>query len=204
MTIRAVFFDFGGVLGRFDRVGVRELEERFGLPDGAIVTAFYRIPEWEQVAIGRLPEPEWLDAVGRKLDELAGRPIPEIRSEWARAWDNVDRDVVSLAAGLRGRYRIGVLSNSTPRLESELLAANGIHDMWDVVINSARVGVAKPDSRIYQIAAERIGVPPEACLHIDDLEANVRGAEAAGFRAIHHQGDFVELASQLKLLGVSV
>ena len=174
MTIRAVFFDFGGVLGRFDRVGVRELEERFGLPDGAIVTAFYRIPEWEQVAIGRLPEPDWLDAVGRKLDELAGRPIPEIRSEWARAWDNVDRDVVSLAAGLRGRYLIGVLSNSTPRLESELLAANGIHDMWDVVINSARVGVAKPDSRIYQIAAERIGVPPEACLHIDDLEPNVR------------------------------
>jgi putative hydrolase of the HAD superfamily len=97
-----------------------------------------------------------------------------------------------------------VLSNSTPRLESELLAANGIHDMWDVVINSARVGVAKPDSRIYQIAAERIGVPPEACLHIDDLEPNVRGAEAAGFHAIHHQGDFAELASQLELLGVSV
>jgi putative hydrolase of the HAD superfamily len=204
VTIRAVFFDFGGVLGRFDRVGVHELEERFGLPDGAIVTAFYRIPEWEQVATGRLAEPDWLDAVGRKLDELAGRPIPEIRGEWARAWDNVDRDVVSLADGLRGRYRIGVLSNSTPRLESELLAANGIHDMWDVVINSARVGVAKPDSRIYQIAAERIGVPPEACLHIDDLEPNVRGAEAAGFRAIHHQGDFAELTSQLELLGVSV
>jgi len=204
VTIRAVFFDFGGVLGRFDRVGVHELEERFGLPDGAIVTAFYRIPEWEQVAIGRLPEPDWLDAVGRKLDELAGRPIPEIRGEWASAWDNVDRDVVSLAAGLRGRYRIGVLSNSTPRLESELLAVNGIHDLWDVIINSARVGVAKPDSRIYQIAAERIGVPPEACLHIDDLEPNVRGAEAAGFRAIHHQGDFAELTSQLELLGVSV
>ena len=204
MTIRAVFFDFGGVLGRFDRVGVRELEERFGLPDRAIVTAFYRIPEWEQVAIGRLPEPDWLDAVGRKLDELAGRPIPEIRGEWASAWDNVDRDVVTLAAGLRGRYRIGVLSNSTPRLESELLAANGIHDMWDVIINSARVGVAKPDSHIYQIAAERIGVPPEACLHIDDLEPNVRGAEAAGFSAIHHQGDFAELTSQLELLGVSV
>ena len=156
------------------------------------------------MSIGRLPEPDWLDAVGRKLDELAGRPIPEIRDEWSGAWSNVDSEVVSLAAGLRGRYRIGVLSNSTLRLETELLEANGIHDMWDVVINSARVGVAKPDRRIYQIAAERIGVPPETCVHIDDLEHNVRGAEAAGFRAIHHQGDFAELASQLKLLGVEV
>jgi putative hydrolase of the HAD superfamily len=202
VTIRAVFFDFGGVLGRFDRVGVRALEERFGLPDDSLVTALYRIPEWQAVAVGRLPESDWLDAVGRKLDELAGRPIPEIRGEWASAWKNVDEDVIGLAKSLRGRYRIGVLSNSTPRLETELLGANGIHDMWDVIINSARVGVAKPDARIYEIAAERIGVPPQACLHIDDLEHNVRGAEAAGFSAIHHKGDFTNLTSQLRLLGV--
>lgn len=204
MTVRAVFFDFGGVLGRFDSEGVRALEERLGLPDGAIVTALYRIPEWELVETGRLPEVAWLNAVGRKLDELAGRPIPEIRDEWTSAWNKVDHDVIALAASLRGRYRIGVLSNSTPRLETELLAANGIHDMWHVIVNSARVGVAKPDARIYQIAAERIGVPPEACLHIDDLEPNVRGAEAAGFRAIHHRGDFVELTAQLEALGVAI
>jgi putative hydrolase of the HAD superfamily len=110
--------------------------------------------------------------------------------------------VIALADNLRGRFKVGVLSNSTLRLEDELLAPNGIGDMWDVIINLARVGVAKPDARIYAIAAERIGVPPDECLHIDDLEPNVRGAEAAGFRAIHHHGDFQNLIASLNALGI--
>jgi putative hydrolase of the HAD superfamily len=72
-----------------------------------------------------------------------------------------------------------------------------------VVVNSARVGVAKPDKRIFHVAAERMGVEPAACLHIDDLWPNVQGAREAGFQAIHYDGDFPSLERELRSLGVA-
>ena len=202
--IEAVFFDFGGVIARLDRDELRRLEERYGLPQGAVLRSFYGIPEWNEVEVDRLSEEAWLEAVGGKLDELAGRPIPGIRQEWGRIWGNLDRDVVRLAERLKSSYRVGLISNSTKRLENELLGRNGIRDLFDVVINSARVGVAKPDPRIYHLAAEQIGAQPSRCLHIDDLQDNVRGAQAAGFRAIHYRGDYPALEQDLRSLGVRV
>lgn len=200
--IRAVFFDFGGVIGRLDREEMRRLEAGYGLPEGAILRALYGIPEWKEVEVGRGSEEAWLEAVGRKLDEFAGRPIPGIRTEWARVWRGLNTDVVQLAEGLKASYRVGLISNSTRRLEKELLEENGIGHLFDVVINSARVGVAKPDPRIYQLAAERIGDSPSACLHIDDLLPNVEGARQAGFQAIRYTGDFTALVGELRGLGV--
>lgn len=200
--IRAVFFDYGGVIARLDREEIGRMEERYGLPQGALLRALYGSPEWRQAEVGRLPEEEWLQAAGRRLDELAGRPIPGIRQEWQRIWRALDQEVVALARRLRGRYRVGLLSNSTRRLERELLAPNGLADLFDVVINSARVGVAKPDVRIYRLAAQRIGAEPAACLHIDDLTANVEGARRAGFQAIHYTGHYPALERELRALGL--
>ena len=107
-----------------------------------------------------------------------------------------------LVQRLRGRYRVGLLSNSTKRLEKQLLDRNGIREMFEVVVNSARVGVAKPDVRIYHHAARLFELEPSACVHIDDFEDNVRGAREAGFQAIHHGGEYAELERELRALGV--
>lgn len=200
--IRAVFFDFGGVIARLDREEIRRMEERYGLPQGSVLRTLYASPEWLEAQVGRLPDQEWLEAAGRRLDELAGRPIPGIRREWQRIWRTLDERVVDLARRLRRSYRIGLLSNSTRRLEGELLGPTGLGDLFDVVVNSARVGIAKPDVRIYRLAAERIGAEPTACVHIDDLPANVEGAREAGFHAVHYRGDYSALERELRALGV--
>ncbi len=200
--IQAVFFDFGGVVARVDWEEMRRLEARYGLPKNGLLQAMYGIPEWKLAEVNRLGEEEWLASVGRKLDEMAGRPIPEIRAEWGRLWRQLDEDVVRLAETLKRSHRVGLISNSTLRLERELLGANGIAHLFEVVVNSARVGVAKPEARIYQVAAERAGVAPAACVHVDDLLENVRGAEAVGFRAVHYRGDYPALEQALRSLGV--
>jgi putative hydrolase of the HAD superfamily len=115
----------------------------------------------------------------------------------------MDRDVIDLARTLRSGYKVGVLSNTTLMLEDQVLRPNGILDMWDVIINSARVGIAKPDAGIYAAAAQAVGIAPEECVHIDDLENNVIGARAAGFQAVHHTGDFCALEASLRALGVA-
>ena len=201
-TVRAIFFDFGGVIARLDRGLLAELEVRYGLPKGSFIKALYTIPEWRAAEIGEGTEEAWVAAVRRKLDEFAGRPLPDIRSEWSVMWRTLDADVLRLIERLGGRYDVGLISNSTPRLEGELRDRHKIDGLFKVIVNSALVGIAKPDARIYHLAAERMGVEPSACVHIDDLARNVEGAREAGFQAIHHEGDYATLERELRSLGV--
>jgi putative hydrolase of the HAD superfamily len=199
--IQAVLFDYGGVIGRLDQDEAGRLEQKYGLPLGALFSALYEIPQWRELSLGRGSEREWLKAVLARLYELAGRPIPGIRQEWPKIWRGLNEDVVSLARRLRSRYKVGLLSNATKDLEEMLLEHHGIVDLFDVVINSARVGLAKPDVRIFHLAAERLGVPASACVFTDDLAHNVEGARAAGMRAFQFQ-DAAHLESELRALGV--
>jgi putative hydrolase of the HAD superfamily len=201
MLIQAVFFDYGGVIGRLDRQEMTRLEDKYGLPRGGFWHALFEIPEWYEVEVGRSSEREWLKGALDKLYELAGRPIPGIRQDWHHIWKGVDEGVVSLARNLRSRYKVGMISNATKNLEEVLANHHGIIDLFDVVINSARVGLAKPDVRIYHLAAERLGVPVAACVFTDDLVHNVEGARAAGMHAFQFQ-DVADLERQLRALGV--
>jgi len=199
--IQAVLFDYGGVIGHLDQEEVARLEEKYGLPPGALFSALYDIPQWREIELGRGSEREWLKAVLERLYELAGRPIPGIRHEWPKIWRGLNEDVVSLARRLRPRYKVGLLSNATENLEEMLLNHHGIIDLFDVIVNSARVGLAKPDVRIYHLAAERLGVPASACVFTDDIPHNVEGARAAGMQAFQFQGA-AHLESELRALGV--
>ncbi len=202
--IKAIFFDFGGVIARLDREQTRALEERYGLPRGGLLEALYGIPEWREAETGRLPEEEWIKAVLSALEKMAGRPIPQIQQEWQVVWRQLDEDVLALVQLLRERYLVGIISNSTPRLERDILTANGIDGLFHLVINSSRVGIAKPDPRIFLTACQRVGLPPQACVHIDDLIQNVQGAREAGFHAILHRGDLTTTVLALKGLGIQV
>ena len=202
MTIRAVFFDFGGVLGHWDREYVADFEAEHGMADGAVLKALYGTAGWREVEVGRIAVDDWLARVDIALRGAAARPTPAAHSVWKRLWNAIDHDVIALARRLRSNYKVGVLSNTTVMLEEEVLAPNGILDMWDVIINSARLGIAKPDAGIYLAAAEAVGLRPEECVHVDDLENNVLGAEAAGLWGVHHRGDFAELTARLRALGV--
>jgi putative hydrolase of the HAD superfamily len=203
VTVRAVFFDFGGVLGHWDRAWVGAFEAEHGLPEGGVLKALYGGAGWRSVEIGASSVDDWFAEADAALAEMASDGAALSGKEiWSRLWNDFDRDVIDLVHRLRATHKVGVLSNTTLMLEEHVLIPNGIHDIWDVIINSARVGVAKPDARIYEMAAETIGVAPAECVHIDDLEHNVRGAEAAGFQAILHRGDFGELTKALNALGV--
>ncbi|MEU7067283.1 HAD-IA family hydrolase [Streptomyces sp. NPDC046161] len=56
----------------------------------------------------------------------------------------------------------------------------------DAVVNTARIAVAKPDPRVYLIAAERVGAPAHRCLFIEDAAANVTAAREVGMPALHY------------------
>ncbi len=201
--IQAVFFDFGGVVARVDHEHMRRLEGEFGLPERALWSSMYETPEWRELRVGQGSEEAWVLAIRRSLDEAAGRPVADQVSErWVECWRGLDDGIMGLMDALRGRYRMGMISNATLTLEDELRDHHGIHDLFEVIVNSARVGVAKPDPRIYHHAAKALDVQPGACVHIDDLPHNIEGARQAGFGAVHYQGDLDALRDGLRELGV--
>src|SRR3990170_6425853 len=79
--IRAIFFDFGGVVARLDRDLLAAFEARHGLAEGSFIKALYTIPEWKAAELGEETEEGWLEAARRRLDEIAGRPLPDFLEE---------------------------------------------------------------------------------------------------------------------------
>ena len=101
------------------------------------------------------------------------------------------------AAGVR----TGLVSNS---LGSGRYDREAFPELFDGVVISGEVGFHKPQPEIYRLGAERIGLPPEECVFVDDLRENCEGAEAAGMTAILHRGADSTLAELERLLGIEL
>jgi HAD superfamily hydrolase (TIGR01509 family) len=100
-------------------------------------------------------------------------------------WSSVAKQTAQALRRLRAAgLRLGVVSNSDGRVEQALEAA-GLRDYFDVVLDSALLGVEKPDPRIFLAALDALGVAPEEALYVGDLyEVDIVGARAAGMAAV--------------------
>jgi putative hydrolase of the HAD superfamily len=99
-------------------------------------------------------------------------------------WTGVDRRTVTTLRRLReAGLRLGVVSNSDGRV-NQALAAAGLREYFDVVVDSDLAGVEKPDPRIFSFAIEALGLRPDEVLYVGDVyEVDVVGARAAGLHA---------------------
>ncbi len=202
MPIHGLIFDFGGVISNMRWDVARELEQQYGLERNTIFRTLYDNDDWHSVQVGRGDVDAWREASHRRLEEAAGGPLPPLHQQWRETTGLIEENV-ELIRALRPPYRIAVLSNADTTLEERIRDGMGIHDLFDTVISSAVVGMAKPDHRIYRLAAERLGLPIQECLFVDDFDRNVDAAREVGMAAIHyrvHHGD--DLAAQLAELGV--
>ncbi|MFI7133983.1 HAD family hydrolase [Nonomuraea sp. NPDC050153] len=186
----AVLSDLDGVLRLFDHDAQAGIEARYGLPlmktalDPALIMP---------ATLGHATEAEWLESVVVALggDERARQAVAEFAQ--VRFW--VDEEVRALLAKAQQHVPVVIVTNATDSLEQHLDLL-GLTYFADDVVSSARVGVAKPDRRIYEIAAERAGVAPERCLFVDDRLRNVEAARELGMTGVHYRS-FQDLAAVL-------
>jgi epoxide hydrolase-like predicted phosphatase len=105
-------------------------------------------------------------------------------------------------AARRAGVRTGMLSNSWGRDRYDVAALEELFDAWVI---SGEVGLRKPDPAIYELAAERLGLSPGACVFVDDLPGNLKPARALGMATVLHRGDAaVTLAEVSGHLGVDL
>jgi len=202
-SLRAVIFDFGGVLLDMRWDVARELDRAHGLPKSSVFETLYRCPAWDDIERGVGDPVEWTEGAHRELERRAGRALPRLHEEWRRAQVVIDANV-KLAEALRSRYRCSVLSNADVSLRGRLKDELGLDHLFDDIVVSAEVGMAKPRPEIFRLAADRLGLPPEACVFVDDWDKNVDAARAVGMQAVLHRVDQGhDLRAQLAALGVA-
>jgi len=194
MTIRAVFFDFGGVIVRTEFQAPRQhLAERLGLEYESLVNVVFDSETGKQASTGLISEEEHWAAVMRRLH------LPESESKVFQeeffAGDIIDIDLLDLLRGLRKKFKVGLISNAWSGLRAYIISKK-FEDAFDAMTISAEVGVMKPEARIYQIALEALGVAASESVFLDDFPANVDGARAVGMQAIH----FIQPEQALKEL----
>ncbi|TDC96173.1 HAD family hydrolase [Nonomuraea deserti] len=186
----AVLSDLDGVLRHFDHAAQADIEARYGLP--LMKTAFdpaLIMPP----TLGHVTETQWAESIAVALggDERARQAVGEFMK--IRFW--VDEEVRALLSRARQEVPVVIVTNAMDTLEQHLDLL-GLTGFADDVVSSARVGVAKPDRRIYEIAAERAGAEPGRCLFVDDRLQNVEAARALGMTAVHYR-TYQDLAAVL-------
>jgi len=183
MTIRAVYFDLGGVIVRTEFQAPRQhLAERFGMEYDDLLKLVYDSTTAIQATLGQISEEQQWAAVARRL-HLPESETQALRDEFF-AGDVTDLHLLDFMRGLHKQYKVGLISNAWSGLRPWIVAKK-FEDVFDAMIISAEVRVAKPDPRIYQVALEKLGVAPAESVFLDDFPENAASARTIGMQAIH-------------------
>ncbi len=189
MAIRAVMFDFGGVISTSPFEAFAQLEADKGLPPGFIRAVNATNPDgnaWARLerneigidAFGAL----WAAEARAQGHEVDGRLVLE------RLAGNIRPQMVAAIETCRTTYKTACLTNnfaSAERVVSAEVAA--VYALFDAVLESRVLGLRKPDPLFYELACSALSVEPEESVYLDDLGVNLKPARAA--RHADHQGD---------------
>jgi putative hydrolase of the HAD superfamily len=191
--IRAIVCDFGGVLttpllGSFERV-----QDEIEIPAESLGKALRAASEARgdnplfELERGEIAETEFLELLNEHLEPLLGhRPhLHRFREVYFDALDP-NETMIELMRELKASgLRMAMLTNNVREWEPLWRSMMPVDEIFEDVVDSAFVGARKPEGRIYRLTLERLGLPAEACLFVDDLKVNCEGAEKAGMRAVH-------------------
>jgi len=193
--IEAVIWDFGGVFTASPFEAFERYEREKGIPVGVI----------RKINSTNHENNAW--AMFERSDiDFAGFDAAYAAEALALGFQIPGRDVVGLLAGefrpemiealrrIKTRFKTGCITNNMPAdaagggtAAHRSIYAREIMEMFDVVIESSKIGIRKPDPRIYQMMCDQLGVKPDACVYLDDLGGNLKPARAMGMTTIKVQ-----------------
>lgn len=173
--IKAIIFDCFGVL-----VGpsLEPFIDKYLAHDPKLVEQAHEINR--QACVGLLSYAQQID----RFTKLAGITEAETRAIMDSNPPNTPL-LDYIRDNLKPHYKIGFLSNASDNWMDELFTPKQ-RALFDDVVLSYDVKLAKPDARIYKLAAQRLGIAPEECVFVDDIESYCSGARLTGMKAIRY------------------
>jgi putative hydrolase of the HAD superfamily len=187
--IKAVLWDFGGVILSSPFESFNRYEEANGLPRDFIRTVNATNPHtnaWARLERNEIT-PDQFDEEFAAESEAMGHRVPGADVLALLAGDVRD-EMVSLLDELKQRgYLLACLTNNVGGSHASSERADiisAIMARFDVIVESSKVGVRKPEESFYEMACKLLGVEPRECIFLDDLGVNLKPAAAMGMQTI--------------------
>ena len=217
MPIAAVISDFGGVLTTPLLGSFMAFQDRTGISAEALGGAMQRIAESDgehplfELERGRVSEADFLARMADALEpDLGHRPEMHRFSEIYFDALKPNQPMIDLMLDLRDRrYRMALLTNNVREWEPLWRSMLPVDEIFDLVVDSAFVGIRKPEPEIYELTLDRLaetspaGDRPAAtdCLFVDDSDVNVDAARELGMTAVHFRENEQAIADIEEALG---
>jgi epoxide hydrolase-like predicted phosphatase len=190
--VKAVISDFGGVLttplmGFFAR-----FQDDAGVPIEALGKAMARIAQEQgfhplyELEKGKLSEQRFVELLDGAVSAELHRKV-HLHGLAEAYWRDLGTNdaMVAYLRGLHARgYRLALLTNNVREWEPRWRPMVPVDELFEVVVDSAYVGMRKPDAEIYELTLQRLGLPAAACVFVDDIEVNCTTASELGMRAV--------------------
>ena len=199
MAVKAIISDFGGVLTTPLLGSFMALQDEIGIEPGTLGRAMQRIAEREgehplfELERGRMSEADFLRALSREAEpELGDEPQLHRFSEIYFDALEVNEPMIGVMRDAKTRgFRMALLTNNIREWEPLWRAMLPVDEIFELVVDSAFVGMRKPEPEIYELTMERLGdgIGPGDCLFVDDVGANIEAARLLGMRTVHFQSN---------------
>ena len=207
---RMLISDFGGVLTTPLVESFAAVQDGAGIPPESLGSALASLTESEgrnplfELECGRIPESEFMALMSRQLSADLGREVEfhDLGERFFEALDPNEGMIDLVREVRRNGLRTALLTNNVREWEPQWRSMLPVDELFETVVDSAFVGCRKPEPGIYELTLERVELPPEACLFVDDMEVNCEAAEALGIRAVHFRETAQARAEIHSLLGL--
>jgi len=211
MAIRAVICDFGGVLTTPLVGSFMAFQDQTGIPTEALGSAMGRIYERDgthplyELEKGHITEHDFLATLRTELAvELGHEPeLHDFKEIYFRALNPNEEMIAEMAAARDAGYRMAMLTNNVREWEPLWRAMLPVDEIFELVVDSAFVGMRKPEPEIYHLTLDRIrkhdpgalsDLEYSECLFIDDFEVNCAAAKELGIHAVRFESTGQALA----------
>ncbi len=183
MTIRAIIFDLGGVLVRTADFSPRErLAAQLGMNRSELEEFIFGGESGEQAQRGEITAVEHWENLYHQLN-CSAEEFTTIVEEFFEQ-DQLDGELVDYLRELHKTYKTALLSNAWDDQREVIAEKWHMEDVFDIIISSSKVGMVKPDRRIFQLTLNRLGVNADQTVFVDDMARNVEAARDIGLNAI--------------------
>jgi putative hydrolase of the HAD superfamily len=206
--VEFVVSDFGGVLTSPLVESFMAFQDQTGIATETLGRAMQAAAEAEgenplfAMERGEITEVAFLEKLTVQLEPLLGHP-PEMHRFKEIYFEALQPNppMIDLMRELKETgYRMAMLTNNVQEWEPLWRSMLPVDEIFEAVVDSGFVGCRKPESKIYKITLDRIGLPAESCLFVDDVQVNCEGAEKAGMTAVHFQENEQAIAQIRKAL----
>jgi putative hydrolase of the HAD superfamily len=207
--IKAVVSDFGGVLTTPLIQSFMSFQDKTGITTEVLGKGMQAATEANgdnplfEMERGEITEVAFLEKLTDGLEPILGhRPEMHLFKEiYFEALDS-NPPMIELMEELKAAgYRMAMLTNNVQEWEPLWRPMLPVDEIFETVVDSGFVGCRKPEAKIYAITLDRISLPAESCLFVDDVLVNCEGAEKAGMSAVHFQDNEQAIAEIRSALG---